>query len=195
MKGKAAITVMLVLIAGVSTLLLGMLYSYTAPIVEMKKEIELEMNILDAFGIEYTAENISDIFRREITIEKNGEMLLYKYYKEGSTEPEGIACVIGGSGFWAPITALMLLTPDLKQIKELKILENQETPGLGGRITEAQFLEQFKDLMVSQGVETALNRPADKDNEFECITGATQTSEALKKIINNNYNKLIESMK
>jgi len=49
----------------------------------------------------------------------------------------------------------MPLTPDLKQIKELKILENQETPGLGGRITEEEFMAQFEGLMISKEVKTA----------------------------------------
>jgi len=54
--GKAGITVILIVIAGISTLLLGMLYRYTAPIVDMKKEIELEKNVLDVFGISFTEE-------------------------------------------------------------------------------------------------------------------------------------------
>jgi len=49
----------------------------------------------------------------------------------------------------------MPLTPDLKQIKELKILENQETPGLGGRVTEEEFMAQFEGLMISKEVKTA----------------------------------------
>jgi len=195
MKGKLSITITLILLGGISTLMLGLLYSYTAPIVDLKKEIDLQMNILDAFNIHYEPDTIPHIFKNKIIIDKSGEMDTYKYFIDGSEMPEGIACVIEGSGFWAPIKALMVLTPDFKEIKELKILENQETPGLGGRITEAEFLAQFGGLAVSEGIEIARNRPAEKNNEFECITGATQTSEALKKIINSNYQKLLESMK
>jgi len=82
--GKAGITVILIVIAGISTLLLGMLYRYTAPIVDMKKEIELEKNVLDVFGISFTEENITEVFRNEITIERSGEMTLYKHYEGNS---------------------------------------------------------------------------------------------------------------
>jgi Na+-transporting NADH:ubiquinone oxidoreductase subunit C len=117
----------------------------------------------------------------------------------------GIAFKISGTGFWAPIRGLMALKPDLSEITGVVFLEQKETPGLGGRITEAAFLKQFKGLQAS---------PPSKDNKFfyvakdppegpgdprhercvDAITGATQTCLALERFINRDLAALHRAM-
>lgn len=117
----------------------------------------------------------------------------------------GIAVPVGGNGFWAPIRGLMALDPDAKEILGLAFVEQRETPGLGGRIMEPAFQEQFR-----KGVREAAGRPALRatppeangkylyigrgtpagpgDPRFgrsvDAITGATQTSLAVERFLN-----------
>ncbi len=101
-----------------------------------------------------------------------------------------VGFVFAGPGFWDQIRGLMVLTPDLSRVKNIAILEQKETPGLGARIEEPGFLNSF------QGIEPAWDssrgefiiigpspNPSAR-NRIDAITGATQTSLAFMKAIN-----------
>ena len=79
-----------------------------------------------------------------------------------------------------------LIHTDLETIKRLKILENTETPGLGGRITESWFQDQFRGKKLIPELKIVPYRRAEGPNEVDAITGATQTSSAFERIINSN---------
>ena len=108
-----------------------------------------------------------------------------------------VAFEFRGKGFWAPITGLLALTPDLSKVVGLVVVEQAETPGLGGRITEDAFQEQFAGLNVAPPPEGRAfiylerNKPTDQRDPrmgrtVEAITGATQTSMALGQLLNAN---------
>ena len=117
----------------------------------------------------------------------------------------GIAFEISGRGFWAPIRGLMALKPDLSEITGVVFLEQKETPGLGGRITEAWFLKQFKGLRATtptkgnRFIYMTKDRPkAPGDPRYgrsvDAITGATQTSLAVEKFMNRDLAALHRAM-
>lgn len=101
-----------------------------------------------------------------------------------------VGFIFSGPGFWDQITGIIVLSPDLSRVKNIAFLEQKETPGLGARIEEPWFTEQFR------GVEPAWDDPggaaivvgASPDpaakNRVDAITGATQTSMALMKALN-----------
>lgn len=101
-----------------------------------------------------------------------------------------IGFIFSGTGFWDKITGILVLTPDLDEIVNIKFLEQKETPGLGARIEEKEFTNRFKGLQI------AWNKPVDEriiigpsaesdaKNRVDAITGATQTSIALMGMIN-----------
>ena len=60
-----------------------------------------------------------------------------------------------------------------------------ETPGLGNRIAEPKFEDQFKGLEITPRVEYIKNRKPEKPNQIQAITGATISSDAVVKNINN----------
>jgi len=110
---------------------------------------------------------------------------------------EAVAFEFRGTGFWAPISGLIALTPDLSKVVGLVVVEQAETPGLGGRITENAFQEQFAGLNVAPPAKgrtfVYLERDVPKDQQdprygrtVEAITGATQTSMALGRLLNAN---------
>ena len=82
------------------------------------------------------------------------------------------------------------LTPDLSRITGIKVLEQVETPGLGGRIGEDSFQNQFRGIQTEPAVEYVKNREPEKDTEIQAITGATISSRSIVSIINKNIQML-----
>ena len=138
-------------------------------------------------------------------------------HKEAVTDPEtgrefrvfatdeAVAFEFRGTGFWAPITGLLALTPDLSKVVGLVVVEQAETPGLGGRITEDAFQEQFAGLNVAPPPEGRAflylerDKPTDQRDPrmgrtVEAITGATETSMALGRLLNANVEEFRRAM-
>jgi Na+-transporting NADH:ubiquinone oxidoreductase subunit C len=63
-------------------------------------------------------------------------------------------------------------------IKGLAFTEQNETPGLGGRIEEDWYKEQFKGTTLSGSLSYG------EETGLDAITGATSTSNAVLKILN-----------
>ena len=103
---------------------------------------------------------------------------------------ESVGFVAGGMGFWDRIDVVLALTPDLHTILNVQVLDQKETPGLGARIEEAWFTDQFKGLSVAweapaeSRVLVGANPAPNAANEVDAITGATQTSMALMRFLN-----------
>ena len=103
---------------------------------------------------------------------------------------ESVGFVAGGMGFWDRIEAVVVLSPDLQRVLNIQFLEQKETPGLGARIEEPWFTDQFKGLQVAwsaakdQRVLVGTSPADNAPNEVDAITGATQTSMALMRFLN-----------
>ncbi len=61
-------------------------------------------------------------------------------------------------------------------------MKQNETPGLGARITEKWFKEQFRGK--SAPFTMAAEGTSEKPGELDAITGATKTSQAVLRIVN-----------
>jgi len=81
------------------------------------------------------------------------------------------------------------LKPDLETIVGLEVLDHQETPGLGARITEDEFLQQFNGKVVRPEL-LVVKEAGDDKNKVDAITGATRTSNAVQGIINDHVSKV-----
>ncbi len=101
-----------------------------------------------------------------------------------------VGFIFTGYGFWGPIKGIAVFSEDLQTMVNIQFLEHEETPGLGARIEEAWFTDQFKGLRVAWNEPPAgriiIGGPADPDakNRVDAITGASQTSIALMKSLN-----------
>jgi len=95
---------------------------------------------------------------------------------------------IKGSGLWGTMRGLMAVTPDFSKIINFVIYDQMETPGLGSRVTEDWFKQQFagKSLISGNAVEdfSLVQEDATANAaEIRQVTGATITSSAVLKII------------
>jgi len=87
-------------------------------------------------------------------------------------ESLGHAFMAMATGYGGTIDILIGLEPDAT-LRGIKIISHQETPGLGAKITEPFFLDQFQGISAEQ---VALAR---NDGEIDAITGATISSSAV----------------
>ncbi len=88
-----------------------------------------------------------------------------------------------GGGFADRIELLIGLDLPGQTITGLHVLDQKETPGLGNRITEADWLEQFRNRPVRPRLEVVKGEP-DRDHEIQAITGATISSESVVDTVN-----------
>jgi electron transport complex protein RnfG len=122
---------------------------------------------------------------RVITIEKNGIHKFYPVYdvwlKDGSLA--GHVAKATGQGYADKIEVLLGLDALGKTITGLYILDQKETPGLGNRILEKPWRDQFVDkstrisLLVIKGT-------AGEPHEIDGISGATISSRSVTGIVN-----------
>jgi len=84
----------------------------------------------------------------------------------------GQAQMLQAGGYGGAIDILIGIEPD-GRLRGIRIISQQETPGLGAKIGESEFLDQFARLSVD---EIALSRDG---GAIDAITGATISSKAV----------------
>ena len=101
----------------------------------------------------------------------------------------GFAIVAGAAGFQDVIQLIFGYDPKTRQLLGMKVLESKETPGLGDRIEKDQaFVSQFVGARVPLlGVKKGKRSGP---REVDMITGATISSKAVIRIINNALERL-----
>lgn len=103
--------------------------------------------------------------------------------------PPTTGFIFSGMGFWDFITGIVVLSGDMSAITALEIIDQKETPGLGARIIETQFLDQFRGVPVNWNAtdKKLISFGVDLGNSgkrIDAITGATQTTIALERMLN-----------
>ncbi|HXY62320.1 MAG TPA: FMN-binding protein [Nitrospirota bacterium] len=96
----------------------------------------------------------------------------YEYY-QATASGNSVAYIAetAGKGYSSFIKMLVSLNPDMK-IRDVKILDMNETPGLGDQVLEKSFLDQFKGKSLSQII---LTKSETKEN-IQAVSGATYSS-------------------
>jgi Na+-transporting NADH:ubiquinone oxidoreductase subunit C len=104
---------------------------------------------------------------------------------------------VSGQGFWAPIKGVIGIQEDRKTLTGVAFYEQNETPGLGAEIAKEPFREQFVGVIIATGDRPiGFKRPSEtlNKNEVHAVTGATQTSTRLEKIINSALSQWQQAM-
>lgn len=176
-----------VLILGIfsSSLLMGI--AYLVPVQGEGLDLEGKLLVLKALNIETDLDNIEQTFEENIREEIVDERVFY-WAEDGS-----VVFSFAGMGHQANISGLLALAPTRDTVEALIILEQAETPGLGGRIMEEAFLNQFKGVAIEPEI-TVLptGQSASRPNEVDGISGATMTSKALENMLRKNIREVIE---
>ncbi|AQT69490.1 Na(+)-translocating NADH-quinone reductase subunit C [Anaerohalosphaera lusitana] len=175
---------MFIVTAFFSSVLIGFTFS-TQERVEANEQIAFERAVLEA-----VARN-GDLKRQQVH-DKFVELMQgpkedgsYELVEDGETK--GYALPVAGKGFWAPIRGVIGFEKDRKTITGIAFYEQNETPGLGGKIMEEDWRRQFQGKVIAQQGKPLQIEPYGSEldqNEVEAITGATQTVKRLEVLIN-----------
>ena len=97
----------------------------------------------------------------------------------------GYAMPAAGPGFQDTIALLYGYRPGEKIVVGMEVLESRETPGLGDKIyKDAAFVGAFSALSVEPEIVAVKKGTKSQPNEIDAITGATISSKAVVRIIN-----------
>jgi len=93
-----------------------------------------------------------------------------------------------GPGFQDTIGLLYGYTPDRNLVLGMEVLESRETPGLGDKIyKDVDFVGSFRALSVEPKIIAVKKGTRSEANEIDAITGATISSKAVVRIINETH--------
>jgi len=144
--------------------------------------VDIEGNKVGELDIESCEVYDNPALKRQIAADQKA--LPVYIFKNGTTV---IPCY--GAGLWGPIWGYIGFEGDLKTIKAVRFGHKGETPGLGAKIAdEPSFAEAFVGKTVGEGdVLFEIAKPANRQTEnngVDAISGATITSQALGKTLN-----------
>jgi Na+-transporting NADH:ubiquinone oxidoreductase subunit C len=179
-------------------LLLSVANQVTLPQVKANQNYASHFAVLAAFGLADTStakSEVEELYASKVQELSIGQAAPADAAEAGpasaasaaySAEIEGssyLAVRITNPGLWGPITAILAADPAAERILGFEVLEQQETPGLGGRIGEAWFTEQFKGEKVSPDGRVSVTQgsgkgdPDRENSRVDAVTGASRTSD------------------
>jgi electron transport complex protein RnfG len=174
--------IVLGLIATISGGVLAYVHQTMAPAIEENKRVALGEAILEVLPEATSYEVLSSGSSDGDTIPTGGGTQIvsqHTIYRGVNADDQhaGIAFVAEGNGFGGNVQVMVGLDPTSRRLVGVKILDHLETPGLGARITEPAFGDQF----VNKSLDDAYVAKEDVD----IITGATISSRAVASAIKN----------
>jgi Na+-transporting NADH:ubiquinone oxidoreductase subunit C len=196
MNKSSAIYVLLFMMVISVTFGVGLSAVHHATLDTLAKNETLNKNrtLSHAFLLE-VAEDAPGAFQeavdRSIAIEEIAhEGRTFEVFSTKAPMQNQVGFLFTGYGFWGPIKGIAVFSEDLQTMVNIQFLEHQETPGLGARIEEPWFTDQFKGLEIAWNEWPArrviiggVADPTTK-NRVDAITGASQTSIGLMKSLN-----------
>jgi len=186
--------VFMIVITAIFTTALALINELTIDRIKALEDTKQKQTILYVFGIE-APDNQADVnkaFNQYIETEVKDNETIYKATQDGTEL--GYAFEITGSGLWGSILGYAAVNQDFTQVLGIDFVTHSETPGLGGRISELWFKEQFRAVQIDpEKKDIVTYRPAPKGN-VDAITGATLTSDAVRNIINEDIMSFINRM-
>jgi Na+-transporting NADH:ubiquinone oxidoreductase subunit C len=196
--------------------ILSVFYRSTEKRIQTYKDQTYQLGILSLFADTLSAESgikqedlISraelaknfTMFITEKQLTSSGLKAIAKRYYAATTADGkllGYCFDLTGSGLWGTMRALIAVTPDFSKIINFSIYDQMETPGLGARVEELWFKNQFKDKPIVQGKNLASyalvpEEAAANQNQVKQITGATITSASVLTMLDAAYLELSQT--
>ncbi len=191
-------------IAGlISGILLVSAYLFTLPFIEANKAEALQLAIFKVIPdcasfitlemIDGKLSVVAEENSKQNKSVKRGEVSK-KIYAGFDASGNFIGFAIPGSepGFQDIIGAIYGYDASRKVIIGFEVLESKETPGLGDKIfKDADFQANFAGLSIEPEIVSAKKGEKVNSNEVETITGATISSKAVIRLLNNSIKEWV----
>jgi Na+-transporting NADH:ubiquinone oxidoreductase subunit C len=163
----------------------SIIYTITQDTIRLNETLVLKRAVLYSAGIPVPegGQQIEEVYSSRVNeVTENGEVLYYEITGLDSDRVESYVVIVEGPGLWGEIRSAVGYDDNLEELTGIEIIDQNETPGLGGRIAESWFKEQFRGkepplATVPEGGDAT-------EEEFQAITGATYSTAAIRTIIN-----------
>jgi len=172
--------------------------------IENNQKAKLQRIILSVLQIpgsnDPSDDKVNQLFETRIKSIQVEGTTLYLGYAEDAKTILGYAFPIGGPGFWGPISGMVGVDSEASKLLGIAFYKHSETPGLGGRITEDWFKDQFKGLPIfpiEAGKKIFYLKPegtGEAPNELDAITGATGTSRSVEGFLNSELDRYLRTV-
>lgn len=185
----------MIVITAFFTFILSFVNEFTKEIIESQNELLIQRSIFYVFGVDtetLTDEDIQKEFKDKIVKNNIDNKIIYTYKKDNIIK--GYAVEVSGSGLWGIITSHIAFDPNHENIIGVNFISHAETPGLGGRIDELIFKEQFRNISLSD-LDNIFSFNKSTGGNLDAISGATITSMAVRDIFNLEIPKILEFAK
>jgi Na+-transporting NADH:ubiquinone oxidoreductase subunit C len=184
--GKSLFTIFFMfLVTVVFISALSLLYVLTRDTIRLNESLVLRRAVLYAAGLEVPESGVeANRLYEDRVREVKDEQGNVKFYEILGPDRgfQSYVLPVAGAGLWGEIESVVGVQKDLRTLTGIEFVKQSETPGLGARITESWFKEQFRGkrwpLTVVPEGETA------GPQQFEAITGATNTTNGVRGILN-----------
>jgi len=175
------------------TFILAFINESSIDIIKEQEELRIKRSVLYVLSLPVAEDNtsVNALFEEKIEKKVIAERTVYTYTENGTLS--GYAFPFTGTGLWGSISGYIAISPDFSTLLGIDFVSHSETPGLGGRIDEAWFKEQFRSITAS-GEKTAIFKPAEGGN-LDAITGATLTSDSVRNIVNDFVSDILDFAK
>jgi Na+-transporting NADH:ubiquinone oxidoreductase subunit C len=189
--------IFMIIITAFFTSLLAYLNYKTTDIIAYNQETDLRKTLLYVFNIEISSNDpkeIEEVFNKYVEKDELDGQTIYIVKEKGDVA--GYAFPIAGTALWGTVEGYAAISNDYTTLLGVDFVSHSETPGLGGRISEDWFKEQFRglDLTKAKDGQYIIYRPQPNGN-LDAIAGATQTSKSVSNFINEDIYKFIELRK
>jgi len=170
MRDIIKITLNLVIIFVASGAVLAVVFANTAPRIAKIKAEEQEK------ALKLLVPEAASIPKAGDWTTPDGKHAEFFTAKDAQGKDVGFIASTFGKGYSSYIKMLVALNKDMA-IKQIRVLDHAETPGLGDEIEQAYFQDRFKGKSLGQ---LELIKQPDP-NKIEAISGATISSRAVTK--------------
>ncbi|WP_020674503.1 RnfABCDGE type electron transport complex subunit G [Geopsychrobacter electrodiphilus] len=179
MKDTIRLILALTLIASIAALILSQVESVTREPIKEQRRIQM-LKAISAVLPAYDNSPDTDSVSLQNGVNKKGKPVLLTFYRgRKNGELTGTAFkVIATDGYSGNIEIMVGLNPQ-DSLNGIEILNHSETPGLGARIVEPAFKNQFK----GKSLKNADWRVKKDGGQFDQITGATISPRAVVKAV------------
>lgn len=178
MKDKLLMVLFVLVLGSILTTALVGVNGFTAPKIAKNTEIKLKSNVLAALEIPFETESVEQTFANNVKPVESGDTV---YYISANGD---FALPYEGAGLWGPIKGIIAMSPDLESISGLTIMQQEETPGLGSRIGEDEYLAAFVGKEFAPNLEMVSPGKGGGINQIDSISGATMSAKAFIGILN-----------
>ncbi|MCF7927634.1 MAG: FMN-binding protein [Spirochaetales bacterium] len=162
--GIAGIALRLAVIAAAAALALGAVNSVTAPVIKERKARELQ----EALSSLVESGTIGD----KQVVEQHPVVQGFYPVSDEKGEPHAYILDLLSIGYGGEMKLLAAFSPN-GRVESVVLMENEETPGLGKKAENPEYMEKY----IGTGVDTPV--PFRKDDlsreEADAVTGATIT--------------------